>query len=86
LVDGVPFLSFESADVPPGEGRVRWAALVGAYDVTLPEGQAEADFAVSSESWLLGDIVVTRGRLTPVDLSRSVARIAAETMPSKSRW
>jgi len=78
LPDGVPFLSFESADVPPGEGRVRWAALVAAYDVTLPEGQAEADFAVSSESWLLGDIVVTRGRLTPVDLRRSVARIAAD--------
>ena len=78
LADSVPFLSFESADVPPGEARARWAALVGAYDVMLPEGQIEADFAVSSESWLLGDIVVTRGRLTPVELDRSVARIAAD--------
>lgn len=75
---GVPFLSFESADVPPGQGRARWAALVGAYDVTLPTGQYEADFAVSSDSWLLGDIVVTRGRLTPVELSRSLDRIAAD--------
>ena len=78
LADSIPFLSFDSADVPPGEGRVRWAALVGAYDVTLPEGQAETDFAVSSASWLLGDVVVTRGRLTPIELSRSVDRIAAD--------
>jgi len=77
-VAGVPFLSFESADVPPGEGRARWAALVGAYDVTLPHDQAETDFVVSSASWLLGDILVTRGRLTPVELSRSTERIVAD--------
>lgn len=78
MAEGVPFLSFESADVPPGEGRTRWAALIGAYDVTLPDGQGEADFAVSSASWRLGDVVVTRGRLTPVELSRSADRIAAD--------
>lgn len=78
MAEGVPFLSFDSADVPPGEGRARWAALIGAYDVTLPAGQHEADFAVSSDSWLLGDVVVTRGRLTPVELSRSADRIAAD--------
>lgn len=75
---GVPHLSFESADVPPGEGRARWQALVGAYDVVLPEGQTEADFAVSTEAWLLGDIVVTRGQLSPVELRRSVERISAD--------
>lgn len=75
---GVPHLTFDSADYPPGEGRARWEALVGAYDVTLPDGQDEADFAVRSESWLLDDLVVTRGQLTAVALSRSAERIAAD--------
>lgn len=78
MAGAIPFLSFDSADVPAGEGRARWMALVGAYDVTLPDGCREADFTVSSASWLLGDMVVTHGRLTPVELRRSVDRIAAD--------
>ena len=78
MTDGIPHLAFDSAEVPVGEGRGRWEALVGAYDVQLPEGATEADFAVASESWLLGELVVTRGRLSPVELRRSVERIAAD--------
>jgi len=78
LGGGVPHLVFESADAPAGEGRARWEALVGAYDVTLPDGRAETDFAVSSQSWLLGDMVITHGRLSPVQLTRAPARIAAD--------
>lgn len=78
MTDGVPHLRFDSAEVPAGGGRGRWEALVGAYDVELPEGVAEADFAVASESWLLGELVVTRGRLSPVELRRSAERIAAD--------
>ena len=78
MVGGVPHLAFESADLPPGEGRARWQALVDAYDVSLPEGYAEEDFAVSSQSWLLGEVVITHGRLTPVQLTRASARMAAD--------
>jgi len=78
VTDGVPYLRFESADVPAGEGRARWEAVIGAYDVTLLDGQAEADFAVTSESWLLGQVMVTHGQLTPVELNRTAARIGAD--------
>ena len=78
MADGVPYLTFESAEFPAGEGRRRWEALTGAYDVTVPDGQAEADFDVKSESWLLGELVITHGRLTPVVLNRSETRIAAD--------
>jgi len=75
---GVPFLSFESSDFPPGERRARWQALVGAYDVVLPDGCGEADFSVSSVAWLLGEVVVTRGRVSAVELRRTAERIAAD--------
>jgi len=78
LADGIPHLAFESAEAPPGEGRARWQALVEAYEVSLPEAGAEADFAVSSQSWLVGEVVITHGRLTPVRLTRDAARIAAD--------
>ena len=78
MENGVPYLTFDSADVPAGEGRRRWESLVGAYDVTLPEGHAEAEFYVASESWLLGQMLLTHGRLTPVNLSRSGTRIATD--------
>ena len=78
MTGGIPHLAFDSAEVPPGEGRARWQALVDAYDVTLPPGVAEADFAVASQSWLVGEVVITQGRLTPVRLSRDAARIAAD--------
>ena len=76
MADGIPHLAFESAEAPPGEGRARWQALVEAYEVSLPEAGAEADFAVSSQSWLVGEVVITHGRLTPVRLTRDAARIA----------
>jgi AraC-like DNA-binding protein len=75
---GVPHLVFDSADYPAGEGRGRWEGLIGAYDVAVADGQPETDFAVRSESWLLGEMVVTRGRLTAVELRRSAERIAAD--------
>ena len=75
---GIPHLSFASADVPPAEGRQRWEVLVGAYDVKLPDGQCEADFSVDSEAWLLGQLVVTRGRLSPVRLIRARERIVTD--------
>ncbi|WP_296596183.1 helix-turn-helix domain-containing protein [Phenylobacterium sp.] len=75
MTGGVPYLTFDSEEVPAGEARARWAALIGAYDVDLPEGEAEEEFAVSSESWLVGDLLVTHGRLTPVELHRSRSRI-----------
>ena len=78
MESGVPHLAFDSADLPVGEGRPRWESLVGAYDVALLEGHAEEDFRAVSESWLLGQMLLTRGRLTPVALTRTVARIAAD--------
>lgn len=78
MADGIPHLSFDGAEVPVGERRARWEALIGAYDVCLPDGVAEADFSVASESWLLGELVVTRGRLSPVELRRSADRVAAD--------
>lgn len=75
---GVPHLAFDSGDYPAGEARGRWEGLIGAYDVTVPDGQGEGDFAVKSESWLLGEIVVTRGRLTAVELRRTPERIVAD--------
>jgi AraC-like DNA-binding protein len=78
VAGGVPHLAFDSADYPPDDGRSRWEALVGAYDVEVSEGQCETDFAVKSQSWLLGDMMVTHGRLTSVRLRRSPERIAAD--------
>jgi AraC-like DNA-binding protein len=75
---GIPYLTFESADCPVGEGRARWQAMIGAYDVTLPEGQEETDFAVTSESWLVGELLISHGHLTPVELRRSAERVVAD--------
>jgi AraC-like DNA-binding protein len=75
---GVPYLTFESAGLPVGEGRARWQAMIGAYDVNLPEGQSEADFAVRSESWLVGELLISHGTLTPVELYRSAERVVAD--------
>lgn len=78
-MDGaIPYLTFDSAEVPAAEARRRWEVLVGAYDVMLPDGAAELDFNVWSESWLLGQLVITHGRLSPVRLRRSPERVAAD--------
>lgn len=75
---GVPHLFFDSADYAVGEARARWEALIGAYDVRLPEGAPPETFWVRSESWLLGDLLVSRGRLCEVELHRSAERVAAD--------
>ncbi|MBL8772610.1 MAG: helix-turn-helix domain-containing protein [Phenylobacterium sp.] len=75
---GVPYLTFQSAEVPRGEGRRRWEDLIGAYDVRLPPGLAEDDFSVRSETWLVAQLIVSHGRLSPVRLNRSSERVAAD--------
>jgi AraC-like DNA-binding protein len=74
----VPSLYFDSDAFPRPLGFERWRQAVSDYDVRPAPGHDVTDFHVTSTAWLLGDVIVTSGRLTPVCFTRTRERALAD--------
>lgn len=72
----VPYLRFDTAEFPPGEGFERWRAALPTYDIT--DLGAPGAFRVRTEAWMLGDFAASQTQITPVRLVRTAEQIAAD--------
>ena len=90
---GAPFLQFDSANFPLGERFALFASMSTGYDVAPAEGTTIDSFSAGTDAWLLGELVVTRGHLSAVRLTRSAEQIADDgldsysfTLMTRGRW
>jgi AraC-like DNA-binding protein len=74
----VPTIHFDTADLPAHERFERWRAAVAAYDVGQPPDASPGGFTAKVDAWMLGDLVVTSNRLSPVRFVRPVEKAKAD--------
>ena len=53
----IPYLRFDTAELPVAERLDRYRAILTHYDVSVPAGTDRDDFEVLAEAWLLGGLV-----------------------------
>src|ERR1700760_3706601 len=68
----VPMLEFDTALLPPERRFETWRVAVSDYDLALPPGFDPAGFYARTSSWLLGDLVISDGELSPIRFARSL--------------
>ncbi|PIT00592.1 transcriptional regulator [Bradyrhizobium nitroreducens] len=74
----IPYLRFDTAELPAAERLDRYRAILTHYEVSVPEGTASDDFEVLAEAWLLGGLVTASTRMGPVRFTRSAALAKAD--------
>ncbi|MBR0785937.1 helix-turn-helix domain-containing protein [Bradyrhizobium iriomotense] len=74
----IPYLRFDSAELPAGERLDRYRAILTHYEVSLPDGTDHDTFEVHAEAWLLGGLVAASTRMGPVRFTRSAALAKAD--------
>ena len=74
----VPKIHFDSAALPERERFDTWRVGVTAYDCTLLGDAAPGSFVAQVDAWLLGDLVITSNRLSPVRFVRSAAKASGD--------
>lgn len=78
MTSPIPCLQFDSDVFPLPERFEQWQRAVAAYDVSVPAGADPARFRATATAWLLGDIVVTNGSLTPIRFVRTPEKATAD--------
>ena len=78
----LPTLRLDTLDYPPSEGLRLWQACMPEYEVT-PDGPVE-EFAAAIDATLLGMVAISHGRVSPVRLTRTAERLAADGADSVS--
>lgn len=73
----LPCLSLNTATLPPEQRLAAWQAAIPNYDV-LPLGEDKAEFGVSAQAWLLGELVVAHTSVSGVAFARPRARIQTD--------
>jgi AraC-like DNA-binding protein len=76
----VPAIHFDTAVFPENERFERWRPAVAAYDVAMPEGADVRDFYGMADAWMLGDLVITHTRLSPMRFARSAEKAKTDTV------
>jgi AraC-like DNA-binding protein len=74
----IPTIRFDTAVFPDHERFERWRPAVAAYDVAVPKDADVRDFQGSADAWMLGDLVITHTRLTPLRFARSIEKARAD--------
>jgi AraC-like DNA-binding protein len=70
----LPSLQFDSTAFSPEEGFARYRQAVFDYEISPNSNSGLQDFCVKTTAWLLGDIVVTTGTMSPMRFVRMQQR------------
>jgi AraC-like DNA-binding protein len=76
----VPAIHFDTTVFPETERFERWRPAVAAYDVAMPEGADVREFYGLADAWMLGDLVITHTRLSPLRFARSAEKAKADAV------
>ncbi|MBB4380644.1 transcriptional regulator, AraC family [Bradyrhizobium sp. Rc3b] len=74
----IPYLRFDTAELPAAERLDRYRAILTHYEVSVPEGTSSDDFEVLAEAWLLGGLVTASTKMGPVRFTRTAALAKAD--------
>jgi AraC-like DNA-binding protein len=74
----VPCIRFDTADLPERERFAHWSAALPVYDLFEAKAAKPGQFHVRSDAWMLGDMLVSATRLSPVRFERSVRKLTAD--------
>jgi AraC-like DNA-binding protein len=89
----VPGIWFDTADLPEAHRFDAWRTAMPHYDLSIADDSDPHSFRISSDAWMLGDMVVTTTQLSPVRFVRSAARVTADgcrhfslVLPRRGSW
>jgi AraC-like DNA-binding protein len=77
-------MQFDSAALPSPEAFAAFSAMSFGYEVALPDGAPLEDFSARTDAWLAGGLVVTYGHMSPMRLTRTAAKLAADGLDTLS--
>ncbi len=77
-------VTFDSAAVPPGDAFDIWKAAIPFYRISLGQNVTRETFRCHVRSWFLGDLILSRTRVSPVAFVRTAEQVRADAVDSYS--
>jgi AraC-like DNA-binding protein len=74
----VPGAHFDTSELPPAERFRRWSSAVPTWDVSPAPGTDPGEFYANMDAWFLGALVLSAGRMSPLQFIRSPEKIKAD--------
>lgn len=78
MSQAIPSLKLDTDHLPEPERFASWSEALATYDVAPLGPEGAAAFRAKLTAWSLGELVVTRGRLTPVRFVRSARKAKSD--------
>ncbi len=72
----VPKISIDTSSVPATDRLELWSRIIPTHTLTLPEGVT--DFSARDDSWLLGEVILTKSQISPLRCVRTFTQVRTD--------